>query len=88
LITEFIPNKKVVWLVLDAKLNFIKNKAEWKGTKNVFEISSHGPQTEIRFTHVGLHPGSECFEACSGAWAFYINDSLRSLITTGKGKPS
>lgn len=87
LIIEFIPNEKIVWLVLDAQLNFIKNKAEWKGTKNVFEIARKGHQTEIRFTHVGLQPESECFEACSSAWRFYINTSLRNLIATGAGQP-
>lgn len=32
-ITELIPGKKVVWLVLDSYLNFIEDKAEWNGTK-------------------------------------------------------
>lgn len=87
LITEFIPNRKVVWLVLDAHLSFVKNTSEWKGTKTLFEIARKGAQTEVRFTHVGLGPEAECFEACSGAWRFYINTSLRNLITTGKGQP-
>src|SRR2546428_121325 len=32
-ITELIPGKKVVWLVLDSYLNFIEDKTEWNGTK-------------------------------------------------------
>jgi hypothetical protein len=32
--------------------------------------------------------GLERIYAGAGAWGFYINDSLRSLITTGKGKPN
>ena len=47
-----------------------------------------GDKTEFRFTHVGLVPAIECYGDCSGAWGFYINDSLRSLITTGKGQPN
>ena len=43
--------------------------------------------TELRFTHVGLVPDVECFGACSTAWPHYVNGSLRSLITTGKGLP-
>jgi hypothetical protein len=35
-----------------------------------------------------LVPAFECYGNCSGAWGFYINDSLRSLITTGKGQPN
>jgi NADH:ubiquinone oxidoreductase subunit E len=32
-------------------------------------------------------PDVECFGACSTAWLHYINGSLHSLITTGKGLP-
>jgi len=84
-ITELVPGKKVVWLVLDARLNFTKDKTEWKGTEITFEISKKGNQTEIRFTHVGLVPQFECFDRCSDAWGSYINGSLRKLITAGKG---
>jgi hypothetical protein len=87
-IIEVIPNKKVTWLVLDNHLNFIKDKNEWKGTKIIFEISKKGGKTEIRFTHLGLVPEYECFDICSTAWGSYINGSLRSLITAGKGQPN
>jgi len=87
-ITELVPGKKVVWHVTDATLNFVKDKTEWNGTDIVFEIKSKDGKTELRFTHVGLVPTFECYGGCSGAWGFYINDSLRSLITTGKGEPN
>ena len=87
-ITELVPGKKVVWHVSDAQLNFVKNKSEWNGTDVVFEIAKKDDKTELRFTHVGLVPASECYGGCSGAWGFYINDSLRNLITTGKGQPA
>jgi hypothetical protein len=87
-ITELIPGKKVVWLVEDGYLNFVEDKTEWKGTKITFEISKKGDKTEVRFTHVGLVPQYECFNACSDAWGSYINGSLRSLITAGKGQPN
>ena len=85
---ELIPEKKVVWLVLDAYLKFTDDKTEWNGTKVIFEISRKGSKTELRFTHQGLVPQFECFDACSSAWSFYVNSSLRSLITTGKGAPN
>ena len=87
-VTELIPGKKVVWRVLDSNLSFIKDKTEWKGTEITFEISKKGNKTEIRFTHVGLVPEIECFNACSDAWGSYIKGSLRNLITTGKGEPN
>ncbi len=87
-ITELVPGKKVVWRVLDAEINFVKDKAEWNGTDVVFAIARKDDKTELRFTHVGLRPTIECYGKCAGAWAFYINESLKSLITTGKGDPN
>jgi hypothetical protein len=85
---EVVSDKKVVWLVLDSHLNFAQDKAEWNGTKVVFEITKQGNKTEVRFTHQGLVPQIECFENCSSAWGYYINGSLWSLIATGKGHPN
>jgi activator of Hsp90 ATPase-like protein len=87
-ITESIPGKKVVWLVLESSLNFIEDKKEWNGTKITFEIARKGGKTEVHFTHVGLVPESECYGACFSAWGSYINGSLRGLITRGKGSPN
>jgi Activator of Hsp90 ATPase homolog 1-like protein len=87
-ITELIPGKKVVWLVLDSSLDFIEDKTEWNGTKIAFDIAKKGNKTEVRFTHVGLAPNDECYDSCSNAWNSYINGSLRDLITKGKGQPN
>ena len=86
-ITEFVPGRRVAWLVRDAYLNFVEDETEWIGTEITFDITRKGNQTEIRFSHVGL-ADHECFNVCSNAWAYYINGSLRSLITTGKGQPN
>ena len=87
-ITEFIPARKVVWRVVDNYFNFIEDQSEWKDTEITFEVSGKGRKTEVRFAHLGLVPEYECYEICRDAWSNYIRNSLRSLITTGKGQPS
>jgi uncharacterized protein YndB with AHSA1/START domain len=87
-ITEFVPSKKVVWHVVESHIGFVEDKTEWKGTDIVFELAKKNGKTELRFTHVGLVPAIECYADCSGAWGFHVNDSLRSLITTGRGQPN
>ncbi|SDS55766.1 hypothetical protein SAMN05216490_1373 [Mucilaginibacter mallensis] len=85
---EMIPGQKVVWLVLDNYFKFTEDKSEWKGTKVIFDISQKDGKTAIKFTHEGLVPQYECYEICREAWTNYIQESLRDLITTGKGQPS
>ncbi len=87
-ITELVPGEKIVWHVVDSQINFVHDTSEWDGTDIVFEIARKGDETEIRFTHVGLVPTIECYDGCSGAWGFYVNESLRSFIATGKGQPN
>ena len=80
--------KKVVWRVLDNYFNFTKDKTEWTGTDVIFDISKKGDKTEVRFTHRGLVPEYECYDACREGWSTYINSSLLDLIVTGKGQPN
>jgi hypothetical protein len=87
-VMELIPGKKVVWRVLDNYMNYVDDQSEWKDTEIRFELSEKDRMTEVRFTHAGLIPAYECFDICSNAWGFYIGGSLRSLVTTGEGKPS
>jgi activator of Hsp90 ATPase-like protein len=87
-LVEVVPGKKLVWLVTDSKLSFIKgNQSEWTGTRVSFDIAPKGNKTEILFTHNGLVPDIECFIACSRGWNYYLYNSLAKLITTGKGEP-
>jgi hypothetical protein len=85
-LVEVVPDAKVVWQVVDSKLNFLKDKSEWNSTTNSFEITAEGGKTKIVFTHHGLVPQIECFKNCSNGWNYYLQ-SLLSLVTTGKGKP-
>ena len=87
-VTEVVPGRKVSWLVMENYFNFTADEAEWTGTTVSFDISAADGQTEVRFTHQGLVPAYQCFEICANSWGFYVNDSLRSLITTGAGQPN
>ncbi len=84
-IIESVPEKKVVWLVIESKINFVTDKEEWLHTKIVFDIDKTDDETKITFTHQGLVPTIECYDGCSGAWEGLIEKSLFSYITTGKG---
>ncbi len=87
-ITELVPGRRVAWHVLDGYLSFTQDTTEWTGTDITFDISATDAGTEVRFTHAGLVPQDECFDSCSNAWSFYVNTSLRDLITTGAGQPN
>lgn len=87
LISELVPNKKVVWKVTDCNLHWIKAKKEWNNTEVVFEISSENNKTKIDFTHIGLVPGVECYNDCETGWNGYVKGSLVTFINENKGKP-
>ena len=87
-VIELVPGRTVRWRVLDNRFDFTEDQTEWIGTEMAFEVASRGDRTEVQFSHVGLYPDHECFDVCSSAWNFYIDDSLRNLITTGEGSPT
>ena len=86
--TELVPGKRIVWLVTDSELSFLKDKQEWTGTTVEFDLSEVDGGTEVRFTHRGLTPQVECYEVCELAWDEYIVGSLRTYITEGVGAPN
>lgn len=86
-LTEVVPGERIVWSVSDSHIDYVEDKTEWDGTEVVVDIAARDGRTELRFTHLGLVPDVECFDACSDAWGAYVTGSLRSLITTGTGAP-
>lgn len=78
---DVIPDKKVVWLVTDSKLTWIKeNKQEWTGTKMIFEIIPEAGKTTLNFTHEGLIPQLECYGHCVHFWERAIKDWIYNFI--------
>lgn len=86
-IVELVPDKKILWQVIDCYKHWLKDKKEWQDTKISWEISTENDETHIDFTHIGLVPGIECYEGCEKAWDQYIKGSLFKLLTEGKGIP-
>jgi hypothetical protein len=87
-VLEQVADKKVTWEVLENYFNFTKDKAEWVNTKIVFDIAEQGGATSLRFTHMGLVPEYECYDACNQGWTHYIQTSLQKYIASGKGEPN
>jgi hypothetical protein len=84
---ELVASKKIVWLVTDCYLHWLKNKTEWNNTRIVFEIAEQNGSTKIDMTHVGLTPEVECYEDCKKGWDEHILGSLYKLVAEGKGLP-
>jgi hypothetical protein len=85
-VIELIPSKRVVWLVTDCNMPWYSNKKEWANTKLIFDISENNGVTTMNFTHEGLTPAVECYKDCETGWTHWIQRSLLSYFTTGKGE--
>jgi alpha-amylase/alpha-mannosidase (GH57 family) len=82
-VIESVPEKRLVWLVTDCYLDFVKDEKEWKDTKVVWDISADEDGIRIEMTHVGLVPGVECYNECSSGWNKHIGNELLKLAERG-----
>ncbi|HET9174052.1 MAG TPA: SRPBCC domain-containing protein [Candidatus Saccharimonadales bacterium] len=87
-VIEIIPDKKVLWEVLDAYQGWVQDPKEWVGTRIMWNIAPVDDNTEVRFTHEGLVPTLECYGTCQAAWEYLMKQSLAALLNTGTGLPA
>jgi hypothetical protein len=87
-VAEAVPGERVAWEVLENHFTFTADPREWVGTRIVFEIAPSGDGTVLTFTHEGLVESHECYGVCVQGWDFYVGESLRELVETGRGRPS
>jgi hypothetical protein len=78
---------RIAWDVVDARIEYVEDHAEWVGTRIVFALEPVPEGTRLSFQHDGLMPDLACYDSCSLAWASLIHDSLRRLVTEGRGEP-
>lgn len=79
-VVEYIPNKKLVWLVSNSNLSFLENPEEWNGSKIIFTVNDKEGKTELCFTHFGLSMEKECYNSCAPAWTQYLDNKLIPFI--------
>jgi len=80
-LVEVIPDKKIVLLITESALGWLKIQDEWTNTKLIFEITSKGNTTVLKFTHEGLTPDKESYARC---WDTVIKAYLFNFITDGR----
>lgn len=86
-VSEFIPDKRIVWEVIDSHQGWVKNETEWTGTKIVWEVSAQKDGTHIAMTHIGLVPSIECYTKCTLGWEYLLHKSLFKFLTENAGLP-
>jgi hypothetical protein len=84
-VTELTPGKRVVWLVTACNMPWYSDKTEWTNTRLIFDLKENDGVTEVTFTHEGLTPEVECYKDCEPGWTHWIQTSLFSYLTNGKG---
>jgi hypothetical protein len=87
-VTELQPARRVAWLVVDSRLDYLQDKQEWTGTTITFDLVGHGEGTDVVFVHRGLDPEVECYDECSSAWSTWVLPDLHRRIVAGAGVPA
>lgn len=88
-IEKLAPTTEVRWRCVDSSIDLEdgNTSSEWIGTEFIFRLKSLSDQTTaLRFQHVGLLPGLDCYSDCLRGWTRFLG-SLRQYVETGTGAP-
>jgi uncharacterized protein YndB with AHSA1/START domain len=86
-ITDLVPERRIIWHVLENWFASSPDFDEWAGSDIVFDIEPTGEGARLTFTHIGLTPELACYEGCATGWSRHALQSLRDLVSTGVGAP-
>lgn len=84
-VRELIPGKRIVWFITDCYMPWYSNHKEWIHTNIIFNLTENNGVTTLNFMHEGLTQELECYQECAPGWTHWIETSLYSYLTTGKG---
>jgi hypothetical protein len=79
-VIEFVAGKKVVWLVTDSIRK--TDNFKWTGTKMIFELTTKGGDTLVKFTYDGFIPANE-YDRLVGLCDMIIKEKLYNIIIRG-----
>lgn len=78
-VVELVPNKSIVWEVVESQLTFVDDMHEWNGTHIRFDLKENDEMSIVTFTHDGLVPSFQCYNNCSSAWSQYLHQLEEKL---------
>ena len=84
----FVPSRKTFWRVVDCDMQWLKNKTAWNDTKIVWQLLPGNNSTEIKMTHIGLVPDTECYQDSVKCWDFFVKENLLNLLNRHKKQRS
>lgn len=82
-IIEFVPNKKLVWLVTESIRK--TDNYDWAGTKFIFELTPKDYNTIVKFTYDGVVLENET-DRLVRICDITLKGMFYNFITNGKGK--
>src|SRR5207237_8940664 len=60
-VTELVPGKRVVWLVVEGGPTSVAATTEWKGTRLILDVAERGYGTGVRLPHQAVTPRLESY---------------------------